>query len=85
MLKIPDSIIETACDLAYREDCNQVIGQDEHGAWIVRCAEDPASTPGNDIKRYAIECTAAGIDPALIDSGAVTENWEIVDPDDPEW
>ena len=36
-----------AAELAYEEDCTQVVGKDETGTWVIRSWEDPESSQLN--------------------------------------
>lgn len=39
-MKIYDRVINQAAELAYKDDMDMIVGQDDSGSWVIRCAED---------------------------------------------
>ena len=47
--------ITRAAELAYEEDCTQVVGLDETGTWVIRSWEDPTSSQLTDAVKVSAD------------------------------
>lgn len=68
------TVIESACKLAYAEDADHVVGRIA-GVWRIAHIEDGDRI--NSMTEPKFRVNSRGVDQGHIDRGEITENWEL--------
>jgi hypothetical protein len=70
-----EEAIEAAANLAYEEDADHYVVNDDCHGWIVLHEEDPTAYAGGVVHRFLVH--SDGVDQSHIENGEITEDWTL--------